>query len=548
MPRLTLQSKAFIALSILLAVLLALFMGFSRLGLQRGLGPYIAEIELGRLDWLAVRLERAYVLHGGWDTLRTQPALWRQMHKPGELPRATFGPTPPGKRDGPGTGTGSGAPAAQQDMGMASASSMCGSDSTASGDGGLPPTAGAVPGEGALPVRPSGAQPPPDPSGHALSMRLGLIDGQRNVVAGMEPQPGSARRVLRGPRGEAIGQLVLLPPLDVETDADQAFLRQQLVFVAWTGAAGLALALALSWWLARRWLAPVGALVHGARQVAAGRLDTRVPVDGDDELAHLASTFNDMAEQLAGMEASRRQWIGDVAHELRTPLAAMRAEIEAVQDGIRPFDGSTALRLHRQVMRLIQLVGDLRASLDAAGEAMPAALVPLRPLPLLAEAVASMQARFDNAAIALDTSALDAWAADPMHSADALVRGDAAQLHRVYLNLLENSLRYTEAGGRLCIAARIERSSAEGSAQLVLQWDDTAPGVPAQELPRVFDRFYRAEASRTRAAGDTGGSGLGLAICRAIVQAHGGRITAEASPLGGLRILLILPLLETPRP
>ena len=541
MPRLTLQSKAFIALSILLAVLLALFMGFSRLGLQRGLGPYIAEIELGRLDWLAVRLERAYVLHGGWDTLRTQPELWRQMHKPGELPRATFGPTPPQKRDGPGTGTGSGASAAQR--GTGSASSMCSSDPAASGDGGLPPSAGAPAGEGA-----AAGRPPPDPSGHALSMRLGLIDGQRNVVAGMEPQPGSARRVLRGPRGEAIGQLVLLPPLDVETDADQAFLRQQLVFVAWTGAAGLVLALGLSWWLARRWLAPVGALVNGARQVAAGRLDTRVPVDGDDELAHLASTFNDMAEQLAGMEASRRQWIGDVAHELRTPLAAMRAEIEAVQDGIRPFDGSTALRLHRQVMRLIQLVGDLRASLDAAGEATPAALVPVRPLPLLTEAVASMQARFDNAAIALDTSALDAWAADPAQSADALVRGDAAQLHRVYLNLLENSLRYTEAGGRLCIAARIERSSGEGGARLVLQWDDTAPGVPAHELPRVFDRLYRAEASRTRAAGDTGGSGLGLAICRAIVQAHGGRITAEASPLGGLRILLILPLLETPRP
>lgn len=547
MPRLTLQSKAFLALSILLAVLLALFMGFSRLGLQRGLGPYIAEIELGRLDWLAGRLERVYVLHGGWDTLRTQPALWRQMHKPGELPRATFGPTPPSKRDEPGAGTDGRPSAVQQGTG---ASTICSSDATASGDGGPAPSASAPASDVASPGRPAGTASPPDPSGHALSQRLGLIDGQRNVIAGREPQPGSARRVLRGPRGEAIGQLVLLPPLDVETDADLAFLRQQLVFVAWTGAAGLVLALALSWWLARRWLAPVGALVNGARQVAAGRLDTRVPVDGDDELARLARTFNDMAEQLAGMEASRRQWIGDAAHELRTPLAAMRAEIEAVQDGIRRFDDSTALRLHRQVMRLIQLVGDLRASLDAAGESMPAVLVPVRPLALLAEAVASMQARFDNAAIALDTSALDAWAGDPPQNAEALVRGDAAQLHRVYLNLLENSLRYTEAGGRLCLSARTERAPGvgNGALQLVLQWDDTAPGVPAHELPRVFDRLYRAEASRTRAAGDTGGSGLGLAICRAIVQAHGGRITAEASPLGGLRILLTLPLLETPRP
>ncbi|WP_415842008.1 ATP-binding protein, partial [Paracidovorax anthurii] len=127
-----------------------------------------------------------------------------------------------------------------------------------------------------------------------------------------------------------------------------------------------------------------------------------------------------------------------------------------------------------------------------------------------------------------------------------VVRGDAPQLHRVFLNLLENSLRYTDAGGRLSIAARTVR--ADGGAQLVLQWDDTAPGVAPHELARVFDRLYRAEASRTRAEGDMGGSGLGLAICRAIVQAHGGRIAAEASPLGGLRILLTLPLLENPSP
>ncbi len=515
MPRLTLQSKAFLALSILLAVLLALFVGFSRLGLQRGLGPYIAEIELGRLDWLAGRLEQVYVLHGGWQTLRTQPELWRQMHKPGvALPRATFGPSRP-------------TPTAKH-------GETCDVDAYAFGDGNPPSPAGAPSGNAAL--------PPPDPNQHALSVRLGLIDSNRQLVAGVQPVQGTARRVLRGPRGEAIGQLVLLPPLDVETEADQAFLREQLVFVAWTGAAGLVLALWLSWWLARRWLAPIGALVHGARRVAGGRLDTRVPVQGDDELARLASTFNDMAEQLANMEASRRQWIGDVAHELRTPLAAMRAEIEAVQDGVRTFDDRTALRLHRQVMRLIQLVGDLRASLDAAGDATPTAPEPVQPLPLLSEAVASMQARFDNTGIALDTSAVDAFAGS---HPPPVVRGDPAQLHRVYLNLLENSLRYTETGGRLCIAARTERKAGDG-AWLVLQWDDTAPGVPAPELPRVFDRLYRAEASRTRAAGDIGGSGLGLAICRAIVQAHGGRITAEASPLGGLRILLTLPLLETP--
>ncbi|MDA8520020.1 ATP-binding protein [Acidovorax sp. NCPPB 4044] len=545
MPRLTLQSKAFLALSILLAVLLVIFVGFSRLGLQRGLGPYVAEIELGRLDWLAARLERIYVLHGGWQTLRTQPGLWRQMHRPGDMPPPgtagnAFDPRDPRVTRRSGDGTEQPPPSRDGDRDRDRDRSR-GFDRDPDGDRFPPPD---------MPQPPSGGQvrtfrpPPPEPAGHALSQRLGLIDGEQHLVAGAREQPGAAHRVLRGPKGEAIGQLVLSPPAGVDTEADRAFLRQQLVFVAWTGALGLVLALWLSWWLARRWLAPIGALVDGARRVAGGRLDTRVPVEGDDELARLARTFNDMAEQLGGLEASRRQWIGDVAHELRTPLAAMRAEIEAVQDGVRPFDDRTALRLHRQVMRLIQLVGDLRASLDADGAGTPSALVPVHPLALLAEAVLSMQARFDKAGLALDSTALAPLAGGPH---PPVVRGDAPQLHRVFLNLLENSLRYTDTGGRLCIAARTVRTPGDG-AQLVVQWDDTAPGVAAHELARIFDRLYRAEASRTRAEGDTGGSGLGLAICRAIVQAHGGRIVAEASPLGGLRILLTLPLLENPAP
>ncbi|MBW8461414.1 ATP-binding protein, partial [Acidovorax sp.] len=374
--------------------------------------------------------------------------------------------------------------------------------------------------------------------------RLGLLDAQELLVVGTAPQPGGARLALRGQDGQTIGHLVLAPPQGVRSEADQAFLAQHLGFVAWTGLAGLALALLLSGWLARRWLGPVEALATGARGIAQGALHTRVPVHGNDELAQLARTFNTMAEQLSSIEASRRQWLGDVAHELRTPLAAMRAEIEAVQDGIRPFDDKTALRLHRQVMRLIQLVGDLRASLDAAGTSAPSAQVPVHPLSLLGEALASMRPRLAQAGIDVDTTGLDALAT---LVPAPLVLGDAQQLHQVFLNLLENSLRYTDAGGRLQISAR-EVAAPNGAPHpqvLQVQLDDSAPGVPAHELPRIFDRLYRAETSRNR---DHGGSGLGLAICRAIVLAHGGTLAAEASPLGGLRITLTLPLLDNTAP
>lgn len=521
MPHLTLHRKAFIALAALLVVLLLIFAGFSRLGLQRGLGPYVAEIELGRMDWLAERLQSHHTQAGGWDSLRNQPMLWGRLTHPGGPrrpgpPHPEEGAQPPSDlRDAP-----PGLPPGQAD---------------AAAPPPPPPDKLRIEGRGSFPPQ----RHPAD-----IHPRLGLVDAQERLVIGTAPQPGGARLALHGLDGQTIGHLVLAPPQGVRSEADQAFLAQHLGFVAWTGLAGLALALLLSGWLARRWLGPVEALATGARGIAQGHLHTRVPVHGNDELAQLARTFNTMAEQLGSIEASRRQWLGDVAHELRTPLAAMRAEIEAVQDGIRPFDDKTALRLHRQVMRLIQLVGDLRASLDAAGTSAPSAQVPVHPLSLLAEALASMRPRLAQAGIGVDATDLDALATQ---EPAPLVRGDAQQLHQVFMNLLENSLRYTDAGGLLQITARAV--AAPGGAAhlrvLQVQLDDSAPGVPAHELPRIFERLYRAETSRNR---DHGGSGLGLAICRAIVLAHGGTLAAEASPLGGLRITLALPLLDNTAP
>lgn len=529
MPPLTLHRKAFLALAVLLVALLLIFAGFSRLGLQRGLGPYVAEIELARMGWLAERLQAHHAQAGGWESLRNQTTLWGRLSHPGGGPRAEGGP------GGADTGRGMPWPPRTNTHPESAASEQAPPDALPP-----PPPPDAQPGD--LPRnRFGGPNPAPRPADD-LYPRLGLLDAQGQPVVGQTaPQPGSARMALHDARGAAIGQLVLAPPQGMRSEADQAFLAQHLGFVAWTGLAGLVLALLLSGWLARRWLAPVEALAAGARGIAQGHLHTRVPIQGNDELAQLARAFNSMAEQLSNIEASRRQWLGDVAHELRTPLAAMRAEIEAVQDGVRPFDDKTALRLHRQVMRLIQLVGDLRTSLDAAGASAPSAQVPVHPLPLLAEALASMRPRLARAAIEVDTTGLDALSAP---SLTPVVRGDAQQLHQVFLNLLENSLRYTDPGGQLRIAAQ-KLAPQNGPALLQIQLDDSAPGVPPHELPRIFERLYRAETSRNR---DHGGSGLGLAICRAIVLAHGGTLEAEASSLGGLRMTLQLPLLDNTTP
>lgn len=527
MPRLTLQRKVFVALAALLVALLLIFAGFTRFGLQRGLAPYVAEIELSRMQWVGERAEQHHARNAGWDALRDggRGDAWQQL-----LRDRTQSPprTRPLIRGGGGSGMGFGWPGPPPEgfwpgrdlRGPSAGSDGASSDEASAG----PPRYGGPP---PLPFEFDG-RPGPD----SIYARLGVVDAQGVRVAGAAVDPASAvRRTLRQ-AGATIGYLVLAPLEDLGSDADRAFLAQQSRFMVWTGLAGLALALALSWFLARHWFAPIGELMDGARGIAQGRLGTRVRVQGQDELATLARTFNHMATRLDRVESSRRAWLADVAHELRTPLAAMRAEIEALQDGVRTFDDRTALRLHRQVMRLGQLVDDLRLSMSDTAVPLDAAET-VRPLALVDEAVASMRERFAQAGIALETT----W---PPGMARALeVIGDTRRLHQVVMNLLENSLRYTDAGGRL----RVSRAPPEATpaGELLLWFDDTAPGVDEAERPLIFERLYRCEGSRDRMLG---GSGLGLAICRSVVLAHGGRIEADASPLGGLRIALALPLTE----
>lgn len=266
---------------------------------------------------------------------------------------------------------------------------------------------------------------------------------------------------------------------------------------------------------------------------ARDALDLRPLPDGDlpDEVLPLVDSFNRLLARLDGAVQSERQFLAEAAHELRTPLAAMRAEIEALQDGVRTFDERTALRMHRQVIRLGQLVDDLRSSMrEPQNDLLTTAVFPLA---LLKEALDHTRDRFAQRGIAVDREAIDRIAA----SAQPVIDGDAHRLHQVFMNLLENTLAYTDAGGQLRIDVTVEGAWTGNC--LTLLFDDSAPGVSDEEIPRLFDRLFRGETSRSRALG---GSGLGLSICRATIEAHGGSIEAAASPLGGLRMTITLPL------
>lgn len=518
MPRLTLQRKVFLALALLLAALLSLFVLLSRVGLQRGLGEYVAAIELSRLDWMVDNLQRAYALQGSWSLLARDGRAWQTMQMPGGVDFRDR-PWPPHERTG-------------HDGQLAA-------DGELHEDGGRPHWGreGRPPWVDVLPWRfsRSPTDHPGDPRTHADSVfrRLALLEADgRGRVAGFQGDLADAPRTAVRYQGRTVGFLAVAPPQGLALAASRSFVEQQSAFVLYTGLAGLLLALAISAWAARRWLRPVQQLAEAARTVASGRFDVVVPVRGSDELAMLTETFNAMAVKLAAVEESRQRWLADVAHELRTPVAAMRAEIEAVQDGVRSFDGATAARLHAQAMRLGKLVEDLRLVTTDAHADLPIARAELRPLPLLIEAVEAMRQRLQGRDIAIEgLDQVQQLAA----RCDIVIDGDAGRLVQVFSNLLENSLRYTQAGGKLVVSAVFDPSQ---SRALTLSFDDSAPAPRADQLPRLFDRFFRGENSRDRAFG---GAGLGLSICRTIVEGHGGSIAATLSPLGGLRITIALP-------
>ena len=359
-----------------------------------------------------------------------------------------------------------------------------------------------------------------------VGLRLSIRDAAGAVLFGNALGDGPAASRPIQFQGETVGSLALLAPA---TGAEQgaAFLASQTRDLWLSALAALALSLIAAALLARQLLRPIKALARGTREIAEGRQSQRIVVPGSDELSALAADFNTMADMLERTEEARRGWVADSSHELRTPIAVLRAEIEAMQDGVRSADERTLARLLKRVMQMGQLVDDLRQTLDRDSAEFDLHLVRQDPLEVLRETLEDFRPRLAEADLALDTSGLPAG--DPGWR----IQADAERLQQVFGNLIENTLRYTKGGGRLRVAA------SAGGGRLRLQFDDTPPAPPEQALGRLFERFYRAEPSRSRLYG---GSGLGLAICRTLVGGHGGTITAARSDLGGLSIRIELPL------
>lgn len=371
-----------------------------------------------------------------------------------------------------------------------------------------------------------GARRPPPRGALGLNVRprLLLLDAGDAIVAGNPGVPRDAPAIDIVSDGRVVGRLLLAPLPKLREDLDVDFARDQRRHMTWLAASVLLVALLLALAVSRWLLRPVHALARGARALSAGDYATRIAVERDDEFGALARDFNALASTLDSHREARRQWGADIAHELRTPISVLSGEIQALQDGVRQVDAARLASLQAECQRLRDLVEDLyQLALSDAG-ALSYRFAPVDVAALVEEAV---QAH----APLMRAAGLDLSFAPGRHDG-RLPGGDATRLRQLVDNLLANAARYTDAPGRVVVDLVREPLG------LRLTVDDTPPGVDPASLPRLFERLYRAESSRSRRFG---GAGLGLAICRNIVEAHGGTIEAVPSPLGGLRIDVFLP-------
>lgn len=270
--------------------------------------------------------------------------------------------------------------------------------------------------------------------------------------------------------------------------------------------------------LMRRYVNPLADVIYAARSVADGKLDTRISTEGPQDLHSLAQSFNEMASSLERNDKERRDMLADIAHELRTPLSVIRGRLEGIVDGVYPDSGVPVSTALQQTYLLERLVDDLRLLTLAESRQLHFESKPVD-LGNLAQHVLDLfqaEAKEKNISLSLDA-----------RSENLIVNADAQRTEQVIANLVNNALRYVPANGKVWLEIS---STAE---DVLLTVNDNGAGIPAADLPFIFDRFWRKDKSRSR---NTGGTGLGLAITKQLVEAQGGAISAENLPESGLQV------------
>lgn len=374
-------------------------------------------------------------------------------------------------------------------------------------------------------------QPPPEPKTQFNRGPFTLVDTTGHVVlAGEGYQVGDtaspsdiASGVAIQADGKNVGTLLINRNAYRVTTQGSNFLNRINFQILLSGLIAMILALILAIIFSQNITKPIRELTTATQVVSEGKLAHEVPVRSRDEIGQLAASFNQMSSDLARSINARRQMTADVAHELRTPISVILGHAEAVHDKVLPPSMETFEIIREEAERLEHLVDDLRVlSMADAGE-LKLSLRAYSIQKLLHDAQKTYSHQARQKKISIQTK---------IASEMPEIEIDPERMKEVFSNIIENALRYTPQNGHITLSAEL----AGDSVQMRVQ--DTGPGVASDELDRIFERFYRTEASRAR---DKGGSGLGFAIAKSIVERHNGRIWAESESGKGLTIVIELP-------
>ena len=345
-----------------------------------------------------------------------------------------------------------------------------------------------------------------------IAMELAVPRAFQSHIANMEMEFTMQDGHIMGGTGTGSGHMAN----DLLANLSQAV--TEATIVALTAAA--IIAIGVSALIARRVVTPVRALMAASQEIAQGNYGRRVllpssrTIEALDEMGQLAHTFNQMAAQLEESDALRRQLIGDVSHELLTPLTVIKGSMEGLIDGVLPPEPETFQQVYHEAARLQRLAADLQELSRVEAGAYDVRLQPTDMSALVTEVASRLRRQFDDKEVALHVH---------VPSGLVMAEADADRLTQALINLMGNALQYTPSGGQVAVTLRREK------AQVIVTVADTGVGIDAEHLPHLFTRFYRVDKSRARTSG---GSGVGLTIARLLVEGHNGRIWAESDGPG----------------
>lgn len=360
----------------------------------------------------------------------------------------------------------------------------------------------------------------------ALILPAALFNLEKEIIVGSRMRINSDTKFLNvNHEGQIVAYLAVQSFKKLNNEVDRRFSKGIKGMLLRLGIFMFVIALILTFPLAKYFTDRIKKINKATQKAAAGDFSVRIKSQQRDELGQLANNFNHLAKTLESNSETQKTMMADIAHELRTPVAVILGEIEAIQDGVHPANDKTFGLLHSQISSLKNLINDLHELSESDLGSLKYKMQDLDLMPLLEQSQQSFQNKFIQKKITLKGNFI---------SENCMIKADANRLHQLFNNLLSNAFEYTDEGGEVLIQLT------DRDDYFRVDISDSEPGLSKQQLDHIFDRWYRVEDSRNR---NSGGSGLGLAICKEIAKAHNALIYAESSSLGGVNIILEFPKL-----